>query len=288
MHTPLTYNPARDRRDRVPFVFTVSPLVGRDEERIGLVMVARDITDKSRHEAQRIELRNRLTQSEKLAALGQFVAGIAHELNNPLQGVLGHLELMLHEPTQLPARSKRDLKLVFREADRAAKIVHNLLVFAGSRRIARRRHNVNLVITRALSLRATACSAAGIEVVKNLTPKLPRIAGDSLLLQQTVLNIVLNAEQALANVPGKRRIEVSTARRDNSVELRIADTGPGIPKEVLPRLFEPFFTTKEVGKGTGLGLAIAYGIVQKHGGQLHAANRREGGAVFTVESDGVE
>jgi signal transduction histidine kinase len=123
---------------------------------------------------------------------------------------------------------------------------------------------------------------------QNLTPKLPRIVGDSLLLQQTVLNIVLNAEQALANVPGKRRIEVSTARRDNSVELRIADTGPGIPKEVLPRLFEPFFTTKEVGKGTGLGLAIAYGIVQKHGGQLHAANRREGGAVFTVESDGVE
>jgi PAS domain S-box-containing protein len=265
------------------FVFTVSPLVGRDEERIGLVMVARDITDKSRHEAERIELRSRLTQSEKLAALGQFVAGIAHELNNPLQGVLGHLELMLHEPRQLPPRAKRDLKLVFREADRAAKIVHNLLVFAGSRRIARRRLNVNLVITRALSLRATACSAAGIEIVKNLTPKLPRIAGDPLLLQQTVLNIVLNAEQALASVTGKRRIEVSTAQRDNSVELRIADTGPGIPKEVLPRLFEPFFTTKEVGKGTGLGLAIAYGIVQEHGGQLHASNRREGGAVFTVE-----
>jgi C4-dicarboxylate-specific signal transduction histidine kinase len=274
------------------FLFTVSPLIGRGDEWIGMVVVARDVTEQARYEAERAELRDRLTQSEKLAALGQFVAGIAHELNNPLQGVLGHVELMLHTATALPPRTKRDLKLVFREADRAAKIVHNLLVFAGSRRITRRRLNVSLVVGRALALRAGACAAAGIDVVRDLSHKLPRVAGDSLLLQQALLNILVNAEQALATVDGPRRIVVTTASHGRHIEVSIADGGPGIAAEALPRLFEPFFTTKEVGKGTGLGLAIAYGIVQEHGGKLHAANRPEGGAVFTLElplgSDAVE
>jgi two-component system, NtrC family, sensor kinase len=266
------------------FLFTVSPLVGRDEQRIGTVIVARDVTEQARLQAERVELRDRLTQSEKLAALGQFVAGIAHELNNPLQGVLGHLELMLQETGQFPARAKRDLKLVFREAERAAKIVHNLLVFAGSRRITRRRINANHIVTRVLRLRAAACAAASIEIVKDLAPKLPRIAGDALLLQQALLNIVMNAEQALATSTGPRRLELRTrVAGRKTMEIQIADSGPGISPEALPRLFEPFFTTKEVGQGTGLGLAIAYGIVQEHDGRLLAANRPEGGAVFTLE-----
>jgi two-component system, NtrC family, sensor kinase len=200
--------------------------------------------------------------------------------------------LMLHTSKQLTAETRRELKLVFREADRAAKIVHNLLVFAGSRRITRRRLNAGLVVSRVLALRESACAAAGIEVVSDLGRKLPRVAGDALLLQQALLNILVNAEQALAGREGPRRIEVTTRRRGRGVEVRIADSGPGIPPEVLPRLFEPFFTTKEVGKGTGLGLAIAYGIAQEHGGELHVANRPEGGAVFTLElplgSDAVE
>lgn len=266
------------------FIFTISPLVGREGDQIGMVIVARDVTDQARLEAERSELRDRLTQSEKLAALGQFVAGIAHELNNPLQGVLGHLELMLHAASQSPPRFKNDLKLVLKEADRAAKIVHNLLVFAGSRRISRRRLNVSLVVSRALALRAAACASAGIDVVKDLAQKLPRVAGDSLLLQQALLNIVINAEQALAGVEGPRRIDVRTSRvGPNLVRIDISDNGPGIPPDALPRLFEPFFTTKEVGKGTGLGLAIAYGIVQEHGGELRAVNRPEGGATFTLE-----
>jgi PAS domain S-box-containing protein len=266
------------------FLFTVSPLVGRDDKRIGTVVVASDVTEQARLQAERLELRDRLTQSEKLAALGQFVAGIAHELNNPLQGVLGHLELMLQDLSTFPSSARRDLKLVFREAERAAKIVHNLLVFAGSRRITRRRLNVNHVITRVLRLRAAAAAAASIEIVKNLAPHLPRVSGDALLLQQAVLNIVMNAEQAVATVDGLRRLELRTrvvGRR--TVEIQIADSGPGIPPEAMQRLFEPFFTTKEVGQGTGLGLAIAYGIMQEHDGRLLAANRPEGGAVFTLE-----
>jgi PAS domain S-box-containing protein len=264
------------------FLFTASPLVGASEEHVGTVIVARDVTMQARLAAEGAELRNRLTQSEKLAALGQFVAGIAHELNNPLQGVLGHVELLLQEapPAQ---RLRRDLKLVFREADRAAKIVHNLLVFAGSRRITRRRLNVNHVVNKVLSMRATAAAAANIDVARELTARLPRVAGDALLLQQALLNIVLNAEQALATLESGRRLHIRTrAVSPEEIEIVIADNGPGIPEEALARLFEPFFTTKEVGQGTGLGLAITYGIVQEHGGRLDARNRAGGGAVFTI------
>jgi C4-dicarboxylate-specific signal transduction histidine kinase len=266
------------------FLITPSPLKGREDEPIGTVLVARDVTEQSQLEAERTELRDRLAQTEKLAALGQFVAGIAHELNNPLQGVLGHTELLLQDQGAVPTNFRRDLRLVLREADRAAKIVHDLLVFAGSRRITRRRLNVNHVVTRVLALREAALTAAHIEVVTELAAKPPRVSGDALLLQQALINIVLNAEQALAGISGAKRITIRTrAIGRKVVEIRIADNGPGLATDVLPRLFEPFFTTKEVGQGTGLGLAIAYGIVQEHDGRLSATNGPDGGAIFTIE-----
>jgi two-component system NtrC family sensor kinase len=230
-----------------------------------------------------MELRDRLTQSEKLAALGQFVAGIAHEMNNPLQGVLGHLEL-LRTTGDLPQKLRKDVQTIYRDADRAAKIVRNLLVFAGSRRLSRRRLSLNLVVSRVLALRAASCRAAGIEVVRTPDESLPRLLGDPLMLQQALLNVVLNAEQAVAGRPGAR-IEVRTSfdPARNMAVLAVIDNGAGLPADVVSRVFEPFFTTKEVGKGTGLGLAIAYGIVQEHGGEIHAANGADGGAVFTVE-----
>lgn len=283
----VTSDESRELKDPVlggTFLFTISSLLGREDEHIGTVVVARDVTEQARLEAERAQLRDRLTQSEKLAALGQFVAGIAHELNNPLQGVLGHVELMLQDTAPGSTRFKRDLKLVLREADRAAKTVHDLLVFAGSRRITRRRLNVNHIVTRVLTLRETTCAAASIEVSTELAPKLPRVQGDALLLQQALLNIVVNAEQALAGVATPRKLDLRTrtlGRR--AIEIQVSDNGPGIPPEALPRLFEPFFTTKEVGQGTGLGLAIAYGIAQEHDGRLQASNRSGGGAVFTLE-----
>jgi signal transduction histidine kinase len=149
--------------------------------------------------------------------------------------------------------------------------------------MARRRVSLNAALSRALALRAPARSAQGIEVVRHHEDGLPRVQGDPLLLQQALLNILLNAEQALD--AGGGRIETRTffvpARR--VVAATIRDTGPGIPADVLPRVFEPFFTTKEVGRGTGLGLAIAYRIVQDHGGQIAVANHPDGGALFTVE-----
>jgi len=260
---------------------TAAPLVTQDEETAGRVIVARDITVQSRLEADREALGQRLAQSEKLAALGQFVAGIAHEMNNPLQGILGHLELLIdHSEPARPVR--RDLRRVYREAERASRTVHNLLVFTGSRRMKRRRLRVERVVARALASRRAALERAGIDVLRRFPPDLPTVTGDPLLLQQAFLNVVINAEHAVEGAGSGGRIEIAGAREHDHVLVTVRDNGPGLAEDLLPRIFEPFFTTKDVGKGTGLGLAITYGIVQEHGGAIQAANAPGGGAMFTL------
>jgi len=267
-----------------PFVVTVTDLLNHDREPAGSVIVARDLTPQTRLEAEREELRKRLTQSEKLAALGQFVAGIAHELNNPLQGVLGHLEL-LRVTGAFPKQLRREVQTIYREADRAAKIVRNLLVFAGSRRLARRTVSLNAVLHKIVALRQESCRARGIELVRHYNERLPRVQSDPLLLHQVFLNMVMNAEQAIASSgkPGRIEIRTTASASGDRIIATVRDTGHGIPADSLTRIFEPFYTTKDVGKGTGLGLAIAYGIVQEHGGQIAASNHPDGGAMFTVE-----
>jgi signal transduction histidine kinase len=233
---------------------------------------------------------DRRAHSQKLAALGQFVAGIAHELNNPLQSVLGHLEL-LRRSRRLPRRLAGDVWLIYREANRAARIVSRLLVFAGARAAGRRQVSPNAALARALALRSRACREAGISVVRRLDPRVPHILGDSLLLQQAFLNIIVNAEHAIttrrANAPGasngKDCIEASTRGRSGVITVEIRDTGHGIDSDVLPRIFEPFFTTKEVGQGIGLGLALTHGIIQEHGGSIAAQPHTSGGTVFRIE-----
>jgi signal transduction histidine kinase len=225
----------------------------------------------------------RATASNRLPALGVFVAGIALELNNPLQGVLGHLEL-LRATGAFPKHLRREVQTIYREADRAAKIVRNLLMFAGSRRMTRRRVNLNVVLQRVVALRQPACRALEIEIVRHYDERLPRVLSDPLLLHQVFLNMVMNAEQAIAasGRPGRIEITTSTTAPGTGVVATVRDTGEGIPPEELIRIFEPFYTTKEVGKGTGLGLAIAYGIIHEHGGEISAANAAGGGAIFTV------
>ena len=265
-----------------PFDVTMTNLLDRGRERVGTVIVARDLTMQTQLEAEREELRRRLTQSEKLAALGQFVAGVAHELNNPLQGVLGHLEL-LRVTGAVPKALRRDIQTVSREAGRAATIVRNLLVFTGSRRRARRAISLNGVLQRVMALRASSCRTMGIEVVRHYEPRLPRVSSDPLVLHQVFLNIFMNAQHAVADTGLEGTIEVTTASTPGGVQVTIRDTGAGIPADVLSRIFEPFYTTKEVGQGMGLGMTIAYGIVHEHGGQINAANHPDGGAIFTVE-----
>jgi C4-dicarboxylate-specific signal transduction histidine kinase len=226
--------------------------------------------------------RQRLAQSEKLASLGQFIAGIAHEMNNPLQGVLGHLELLMRTADR---GLKKELRGIYQEADRAAKIVANLLVFSGSRRLTRRRLRVERIVSRALVSRRAALRKGTIDVVRADGDDLPPVSGDPLLLHQAFLNVLINAEHAATAGAPPPRIQVAVrADADRAIVVTtIRDSGAGIPADVLPRIFDPFFTTKEVGRGTGLGLAITYGIIQEHGGAIHAANDVGGGAVFTVE-----
>ncbi len=267
-------------------VFTISATVlrDRDRQRAGMVVVARVQSGGAALETEHHDLRNRLTQSEKLAALGQFVAGIAHELNNPLQSVLGHLEL-LRGTGAFPRQLRPEVQTIYREADRAAKIVRNLLVFAGSRRLVRRPVSLNSLLQRVVRIRQASCRAQNIEIVRHYDEALPRVKSDPLLLHQVFLNMVMNAEQAITAAGRPGRIDITTASSNGGsrIVVTVRDSGNGIPPEALSRIFEPFYTTKEVGKGTGLGLAIAYGIVQDHGGQIAAANHPDGGALFTVE-----
>jgi len=267
------------------FLLTATPLTSEDGRTLGRVLVARDITRQTRLEVERAALRERLSQSEKLASLGQFVAGIAHEMNNPLQGVMGHLELLI-EMTEAAKPVRKELKQIFQEADRAAKIVRNLLVFTGSHRIARQKTRVDRILSRALASRKAHLAAANIKVVRKQEEKLPLVLCDPAHLQQAFLNVLINAEHAIADGGGEGgRIEITIATKNpgKRVVVTMRDSGPGIPADVMPKIFDPFFTTKEVGQGTGLGLAITYGIVQEHGGTITASNAEDGGAVFQIE-----
>lgn len=264
------------------FLLTATPLSSQAGRTVGRVLVARDITRQTRLEAERAALRERLSQSEKLASLGQFVAGIAHEMNNPLQGVLGHLELLI-DMTVAARPVRKELKKIYQEADRAAKIVHNMLAFTGSQRVQRQRVQMDRIVTRALSSRGAYLRKGSVTVARIKGPQLPHVYADPLLLHQAVLNILINAEHAVRGA-AVRRIEIETsATPPGMVTLSIRDSGPGIAEEILPRIFDPFFTTKEVGQGTGLGLALTYGIVKEHGGTITAATHPDGGAVFRIE-----
>ena len=231
---------------------------------------------------EQMQLRSRLTQTDKLASLGQFVAGIAHEINNPLQGVLGYAELLMETvPADSPLRD--DLRRIYREAERAAEIVRNLLVFTGSQQSPRRPVDVPELVAQTLAIREAIVRGVRIDLAQAGDADVPAVPGDQRRLQQALLNILINAEQAIAAIGSPGRIVITVRAAEPGVMIVIDDTGPGIPGDVLPRIFDPFFTTKEVGQGTGLGLAIAYGIIQDHGGGITAAASPLGGARFIIQ-----
>jgi two-component system NtrC family sensor kinase len=225
--------------------------------------------------------RAQLMQAEKLAAVGQLVSGMAHELNNPLQGVLGYAELMLAAPDR---RSGDEVQRIRENADRAASIVRNLLAFAGAERMSRAWLDVNHLIRGAIAERQPHFEAANIAVTFDGSERLPDVYVNAAQLQKVFANVIANAEHAVRSV-SRARPEISIQTEfdalHSSVDVVITDNGPGIKPADLPRLFDPFFTTREVGQGAGLGLSYCYGIVREHGGTIAAENGTIG-ARFTI------
>src|SRR3989449_10463051 len=219
-----------------------------------------------------------------MAALGQTISGVAHELNNPLATILSWAERLSQRDT-LDEPMRRGLETIFSESERAARIVRNLLTFARKRQTTRAMVDVNQVVRETLALRAYEQRVTNISIIDALAAGLPQVFADGHHGQQVLLNLVINAEQAMLAANGRGTIVVRTWHDadQESVVLEINDDGPGIAEELQPRIFDPFFTTKEVGKGTGLGLTVAYAIVQEHGGRIRLDSRPHAGASFYVE-----
>jgi two-component system, NtrC family, sensor kinase len=223
-------------------------------------------------------LHRQLVRSEKLAAIGQLVAGVAHELNNPLASIVGYSELLGDEVTEAPARQK--LEKLVREAQRMKRIIENLLRFARQNSLAKKSANLEVLLQEVLSLREYHIRNNDVDVQIHIEQGLPPVALDEDQFKQILLNLLNNSIDALEQTAPKI-IRVEAIRQDDKVAIRFEDNGPGFAD--LNRAFDPFYTTKPVGKGTGLGLSICYGIVKEHGGEVHALNVDPHGARVVLE-----
>jgi two-component system, NtrC family, sensor kinase len=262
----------RKNGSEFPAWLSINNIVNDEGEITASVLSARDMTEERRVAEQ-------LRQSEKLVALGELVAGVAHEVNNPLTGISAFAQLLQEErltPDQLEAA-----QMIKHEADRAVSVIRDLLTFArktGPRSVP---IDMNSLIEQTMRLRTYGLRTAGIEMKQDLSPSLPRVRGDDRQLQQVLLNLVVNAEHAVANC-ARRIITLRTSTAAGRVVVEVSDTGQGMSVEIQKRIFEPFFTTKPEGAGTGLGLSVSFGIVQTHGGMLTVHSAPGAGATFRL------
>jgi len=255
------------------FSVNFSPM--RDEKGAvsSIVVVMSDVTDAA-------SLQSKLMHAEKMAAVGQLVSGVAHEVNNPLTAILGFADLLMDNP-ELPDSARKDLRVILQEAQRTKQIVQNLLSFARQMPPQWKPVHLNPILKRTIQLRAYDFHSRGVAIVENYDDALPLVMGDSQQLQQVFLNILNNAYDAVKESAPGPRIEIHSSRRGDFIEVSFRDNGHGVSQP--ERIFDPFFTTKQVGEGTGLGLSICYGIVKEHGGEIFCANNPdEAGATFTV------
>jgi signal transduction histidine kinase/CheY-like chemotaxis protein len=271
---PIDISPVSDEEQGTRY-FTVmaAPLTDLAEGSAAVIII-RDVTKEKRtHE--------RLLQSEKMVSVGQLVSGVAHELNNPLTGIMGFSQLLLAK--DLDEATRRDIETIHGEAERAAKIVQNLLSFARRRRADKEIVNLNVLLERVLELRNYDLRVKNIDVTLDFDPKLPETMVDANQIQQVFLNVIINAEQAILAEHSEGKLTVQTRKDGDSIRITFRDTGPGMNAETRGRIFDPFFTTKDPGEGTGLGLTISYNIIEEHGGRIWVESEPGRGSTFVIQ-----
>jgi PAS domain S-box-containing protein len=249
---------------------------------VRLVGSVRDISDRKRAEEEVVRQRDALFQNEKMAMFGSLLAGVAHELNNPLSVVIGQIVLLqqtVNDPAVI-ARAER----IRHATDRCARIVRTFLAMARQRHAEPKPVSMNAIVEMAVELLAYQLRSANIRVELDLADHLPTVAADADQIHQVLTNLIVNARQALIAAAAPRRIRIATRfdRAARQVEVSVMDNGPGVPEEIRKRIFEPFFTTKPVGEGTGIGLALCSSIVRVHGGRIDVSDSPDGGAAFTI------
>ncbi len=247
----------------------------------GYLLQIQDITERRQAEEERRALEQKAHLASRLTSVGMMASGIAHEINNPLTGVIGFSQLLMQK--DLPQDIKEDVEIINDGAKRVGSIVKRLLTFARQQMLERAYVNINEVVMTTLDLRIYEMETSGIKVTTELDPNLPGTIADSSQLQQAFLNIIINAEAAVKEARDKGHLGVKTEKIDDSIRVSFKDNGPGIAKGDLERIFDPFFTTRQVGEGTGLGLSICHGIVSEHGGRIYAESKLGKGATIFVE-----
>ena len=255
-----------------PASVTLSHIRDASDNIIGLVIGIRNLTEERR-------VADHLGRTEKLAAIGELVAGVAHELNNPLTGISTFAQLLLED--KLEGEQLESVSLIKREADRAIGVIRDLLLFARKTDARDVTVDINTIVQHTVRLRALASRSSGIEVHMHLDQSTPKVRGDEQKLQQVLLNLVVNAESALRDAQ-VRHLSVITRSTNGAVVIVVSDTGHGMTASVSQRVFEPFFTTKPPGEGTGLGLSVSYGIIQAHGGTISVESTLDVGTTFTI------
>ena len=245
-----------------------------DGKPIRSIGTVQDITERKQMEKQ-------LIVTDRLASVGELASGIAHELNNPLTGVIGFSQLLLDKDVSDDV--KEDLRIISSEAQRAAQVVKGLLAFARKHAPVKQLVNINSIIDKVLELRAYEQKVSNIQANTRFAPDLPEVMADYFQLQQVFLNIIINAEHFMIEAHGKGTLTIATEKVGDIITASFTDDGPGISREDLVHVFDPFFTTKEVGKGTGLGLSICHGITTEHGGRIYTDSELGKGATFIVE-----
>ncbi|MGO9646459.1 MAG: PAS domain S-box protein [Terriglobales bacterium] len=252
---------------------SASPLFDAESKVSGVIVSVRDITMEKKLEQQ-------IIQSERLAAMGQMIGGFAHELNNPLTGILGMSELL--QDSQPAEATRKQLEMLQQQARRAVEIVQNLMYFSRPPAPGKAAIDLGELVQRTLHLHAYSLRKSNITVDFLRESSIPSVTGDAHQLMQVFLNLILNSEQAMREVRDRGTLRIRMEKRDKSVAVIFQDDGPGIPPDILPNIFDPFYTTKRPGRGTGLGLSICKAILREHNGNVEAASGPGGGAVFTV------